>query len=409
MNSRLVRRISVIAAIGLSGTLAGCASGGDSADGSTVTWWVPNWDRPVAEELVADFEESNPGVNVELVETTADTLANKVSVALDSGSTPDVITELVTRVPQYIAKDQLAPVDSLFDSSMPKEDFLPGSLTPVTSGDATYGVPHRWDNVALIYNKDLFEAAGISEPPATIEEFEATAKKLTSGDVTGTAWPMGNNDNTVLRFFSLAASAPNNPAENVDGSVQLTEESSARAIDIIAGSVRDGWASQSSLEIDNTALRQMFVNGQIAMYVGGVFDIAELQKAGINVGTAVLPGFGEPANSAANGWTYVIPKESTKQDLAEKLVQYLAEPEVMAELTLTFPARVSAAEDPKFHSELVEPFYTQLSEYSVPAPYDPSWGKLIPTVFSQIQSVALGDATAEEAAKAIQDASAAEG
>ena len=274
-----------------------------------------------------------------------------------------------------------------------------------SKGDTTYAVPFRWDNVALIYNKDLFTAAGIATPPTTVDEFKADAMKLTKGAVSGTGWTLGNIDNTVLRFFSLAASTSNNPATNVKGVALLTESSTAEALDVIAGSIKDGWATKSSLEVDTTGLRQLFINKQVAMYIGGVYDLIELKNKGMNVGTAVWPGFGKPVNSAANGWVYLVPKASKNPDAAKKFVQYLTEPDVMARLTLTFPARASAAKADKFHTELVTPFYNQLTKYSVPAPYDPSFNKLMPTLFAQIQAVALRQATSAEAAKVIQTAS----
>jgi multiple sugar transport system substrate-binding protein len=406
MRKRLVTSIGVIAVLAATGVLTGCSSSSSgSSDGNTVTWWEPNWDTAEAKTLVADFESKNPGITVKMVETTSDTLANKVSVALNSGTTPDVITELASRTQQYIQKDQLANLDSLYDANMPKSDFLPGTLTDVSTGDAAFGVPYRWDNVSLIYNKDLFDAAGITTPPTTLDEMKADAIKLTSGDVSGMGWQLGNNDNAVLRFFGLAASTPTDPATNVDGVAKLTTSSSQQALDIISGSVKDGWASQSSMESDSTGVRQLFENKQIAMYFGGVYDLIELQSKGLNVGTALAPGFGGPSNTAANGWVYIVPKASKNQTAAEKLVTYLTTPAAMSALTLTFPARISAGTDPKFHTALAEPFYDQLLKYSVPAPYDPSWGKLEPTLFAQIQAVAIGQASSADAAKTIQDAS----
>jgi multiple sugar transport system substrate-binding protein len=410
MHRRLRAAVGIVAALTATGVLAGCGSSAGSTAASTgaasgtVTWWSPNWDTPVAKQLVTDFQQKNPGITVKLVETTSATMANKISVALNSGTTPDVITELASRTQQYIAKDQLTDISSLYDSTMPQSDFLPGTLADVSKGSTPYAVPYRWDNVSLIYNKDLFSAAGITAAPTSLAELEADAKTLTKGDTTGFGWPMGNNDNTVLRFFGLAASAPTDPATNVNGVAHLTEASTIQALDVISGSVTAGWATKSSLEVDSTGLRQLFENKQVAMYLGGVYDLIELQSKGMNVGTALMPGFNGPSKTAANGWVFIVPKASKNVTAAEKFVQYLATPDAMTKLTLTFPARISAGADPKFHAALAAPFYDQLSKYAVAAPYDPSWGVLEPTLFAQIQSVALGKTSSADAAKTIQDA-----
>ena len=410
MHKHLRASAGAAAALAITAVLAGCGSSASSTAGSTgtpggtVTWWSPNWDTPVAKQLVTDFEQKNPGITVNIVETTSATIANKISVALNSGTTPDVITELASRTQQYIAKGQLTDLSSLYGSTMPQSDFLPGTLTDVSKGSTPYAVPYRWDNVSLIYNKDLFAAAGITAAPTNLAELEADAKTLTKGDTTGIGWPMGNNDNTVLRFFGLAASAPTDAATNVNGVAHLTEASTTQALDIMSGSIKDGWASKSSLEVDSTGLRQLFENKQVAMYLGGVYDLIELQAKGMNVGTALMPGFSGPSLTAANGWVFIVPKAAKNVTAAEKFIQYLAAPDVMAKLTLTFPARISAGSDPKFHTALAAPFYDQLSKYAVLAPYDPSWGVLEPTLFAQIQSVALGKTASADAAKTIQDA-----
>ena len=83
IRGRTAAFIGVTAAmvLGVAATIA--YSVGTGRDPSrTVTWWVPNWDTPIATELVEEFEAQNPDLSVEMVETTSDTMANKVSVAI---------------------------------------------------------------------------------------------------------------------------------------------------------------------------------------------------------------------------------------------------------------------------------------------------------------------------------------
>lgn len=386
----VVVAVVVVGAIVLSSRSAG------DGDRETVTWWVPNWDRQVAGELVEQFEEENPDLVVELVETTADTLANRVSVALESGDTPDVITELASRTRTYIGNDQLADLTGLYDGEMPTDDFIPGALDAVSTDDGIFGVTYRWDAVALLYNEDLFAEADV-EAPTTWDEFEEVARQITEETgVYGAGWPMnGNPHDLVLRFMGFALSGG---TEVVDGEPQLTPESTERALEIVGQSVADGWASPSSLEVDNTGVRELFINGQVGMYIGGVFDVNEIQDAGVNVRTAVTPGAEGPGTQLADGWTYIVPQDAPNMDGAERLVQFLGSPSSMESLTLTYPARDSAAENPRFHDEYREPHYLQVSEYSVPPANDPGWVSMVPYVYSEIQAVALGDSSAADAA-----------
>lgn len=370
------------------------------SDENVVTWWVPDWDYDAAVALVDSYEADNPGVTVELVQTTGDTVANRTAVALDSGNVPDVITESISRVRTYADKDQLADLSGLFGTDIPTDDFAPGLVDALTFDGKTYAMPYRWATNALIYNPELFEAAGIDAPPATWDEFVEDAKTLTSGDVVGTAWPMqGEPSDLTLRFLEFAVS---DGADIVDGAPELSEASTQAAVEMIGGSVLDGWASPSSFELDNTAIRELFLQGRVAMYPGGVFDVAEAQAQGAPIATAVLPGPDGAGTALGVGWAHLVPAESAQLDAAKDFVAFLAEPESMAALTLTFPARISASEDEKFQTPERVAYAEQLAEHSVPAPNDPRWTGSVQAVHDQIQEVALGRKTAEQAASDIQ-------
>lgn len=391
--------VTAAAVLGVAGTFVYTVSSRSDAS-QTVTWWVPNWDTPIATRLVDQFEAQNPDLSVEMVETTSDTMANKISVALDSGTTPDVITELASRTRTYAGKNQLADLSGMYGPDMPRDDFIPGALAAVSAGGGIYAVPYRWDCISLIYNKDMFAAAGITAPPATWDEFVANGKALTSGDVAGIAWPMsGAPGDLVLRFLGFAMSAG---ATIQDGVPHLSVDSSQAALQILGSSVAEGWGSRSSLEVDNTEVRELFINKRVAMYIGGVFDVQEELDAGMNVGTALTPGPSGPGMQGADGWGYIVPAAAPNADGAKRLVAFLTRPDTMASLTSTYPARISAAGADRFHDEYRAAHYEQLTEHSVPTANDPAWVSMIPTVYSTIQAVALGQTTPADGARAIQ-------
>lgn len=382
---------------------APAASGKSAAASGTVTWWVPDWDYPEGQKLVSSFEKQNPNITVKMVQTTGATIANQVSVALNSGNVPDVITDSISRVQTYVSKGQVANLGSIYDSSMPKSDFAPGVVDAVSKGGKTYAVPYRWATNALIYNPKLFAAAGIKSPPKTWAEFEADAKKLTTGDVVGTAWPMsGDPNDLVLRLLDFAVS---DGSTIKNGAPSLTKSSVKNALDLIGGSVKDGWASSSSYQLNNTDIYNLFAQGRVAMYPGGVFDTDTATAAKAPIATAPLPGPKGIGTAQGVGWAYIVPAKSSNKPAAEKLVAFLGKPANMAALTLTFPARVSATKAARFQTDLRKPFVEQLSSHSIPAPTDPRWTVTIQAIHDDIEQVALGQSSSSlEAATIVQQA-----
>jgi len=77
------------------------------------------------------------------------------------------------------------------------------------SAEGAYGVPLSVDSLGLYYNKDLFNAAGITSPPRDWNEFADISKKLTKFDVSnqivvsGTAMGTAYNINRSTDILNL--------------------------------------------------------------------------------------------------------------------------------------------------------------------------------------------------------------
>lgn len=391
--------VSGVLVLGVGGTIV-YNSVSDSKDtGTAVEWWVPDWDYDVAVTLVEQFNEVEPDIQVELVKTTGDTVANRTAVALDSGAVPDLITDSIARVPTYVAKGQLEPLSELYDDKMPTSDFAPGLLESLSIDGDIYALPYRWATNALIYNPELFEKAGLSGAPETWDEFVTYAEKLTDGDVVGTAWPMsGEPSDLTLRFVDFAVSGGSTITA---GTPTLSDSSVSSALDLLGTSVAEGWASPSSFELDNTGIRELFLQGRIAMYPGGLFDVTEALGQGAPIATALLPGPDGPGTAQGVGWAHIIPKASDNKDDTKVFAAFLGESDNMAALTATFPARKSAAENERFQTPELQAFAEQLSNHSVPAINDPRWTAIVPSVHNQIQEVALGRKSVQDATSEI--------
>jgi len=381
--------VGVVASLGL----AGCSTGTEAPSENQIEWWAPNWDEEDAKALIEEYTADHPDVDIKLVVTTWDTMANQIKVALDSGQTPDVITELISRIPVYAAADQLADLSSWYDDAMPLDDFTPSAIDAVSRDGATYAVPFRWDAGSMIYNKDLFEKAGITEPPSTWSELEDAAEKLKASGVYAYGWPLGNDNNASVRWLNAYYTF----GGTIEEGGSIDEDASLKALEQIAWGFPDEIVTPSSLEADNTLLQNLLINGQIAFYFEGAYAIAPIQEAGINVGTAMWPGVDGPAMVSADGFGLMVPTKSGESEAVRDFVQFISTPEAQALMTDTFPARISAADNERFADPLLKPFLEQQTVAAYPAPSFQGWQEMIPVVFAAVQSVALGSKTPEQA------------
>ncbi|QFT90717.1 Multiple sugar-binding protein precursor [Bacillus sp. THAF10] len=171
------------------GIFAGCSSdnssGDKSKDGDVVTLNLFQFKVEIADQLQAlidEFEAEHPNIKVKLetVGGGADYGA-ALKAKFASGEQPDIFNNGGFKELE-LWKEHLT---DLSDEPW-AEHVLPIGKVPMTDPDdgKLYGMPVNLEGYGFIYNKDLFEEAGIKEPPKTISELKAAAEKLKAAGIT---------------------------------------------------------------------------------------------------------------------------------------------------------------------------------------------------------------------------------
>ncbi|MET8804429.1 extracellular solute-binding protein [Streptomyces sp. NPDC004546] len=151
----------------------------------TVTVWLmkDSASKEFLRRFTEDFERTHKDLRLDIRIQEWTGIVDKVRAALkdDSGDGPDVIEVGNTQVPLYADGGKLADLTLESMRDWGKDKWLPGLAQPGKDGNAQYGIPWYAANRVVIYRKDLFEAAGITRPPKTREEWLADTEKLNSG------------------------------------------------------------------------------------------------------------------------------------------------------------------------------------------------------------------------------------
>jgi multiple sugar transport system substrate-binding protein len=370
----------------------------------TIKWWVPNWDEEVAKVLVSEFEAENPNIKVEMTITTWDTMEGQIRTALHGDNAPDVITDLESRTPAYAEQGLLANLDPYFEASgIDLEDFVSSAIPLNSYNGSMYGMPMRHDGPAMIYNKDMFEAAGLDPDafPTTWEELDEVAKALTVDtdgdgviDQYGLGWPLGNEGNAVVRFYQLTYNFGGSITNAEGTKCELNSDAGKEALEYVYNNLNvDEVTPKSALESDNTGLTNLFINKKIAIYSNGAYDLSVIREGApdINIGTATYPGLGEGIGvTIVNGFNLYIPEKSNNKDAAWKLVEFVGRAENSGRLTTTFPARKSAFELERYNDPLLAPFIAQMDSGKAGPTYK-NWSQMQAEIYNQIQQVLLNN------------------
>jgi multiple sugar transport system substrate-binding protein len=130
-------------------------------------WWhthMPAIER--LEGLIAQYQADHPNVTINIDHTPLKDYTEKLSVALATGTGPDVFNLLDPYVAGYYAKDLLAPYDPTvwgFDSlDALLETYLPGTLDGLIFNGELYGIPNQMNSFSLYLNKQCFDDVGLT-------------------------------------------------------------------------------------------------------------------------------------------------------------------------------------------------------------------------------------------------------
>ena len=209
-----MRKTRAVRALALSATAAllaaGCSGGSEAgSDGDvTMTFWHNSTTGPGKAfwlDTVAAFEEANPGVTIEVQSIQNEDMDGKLQTALNSGDAPDVFMargggKLADVVEAGQVMDLTDQVDEATMTAVGDAGF-----SAFTVDDAIYGMPTAILPGGIFYSQDLFDEAGVTEPPTTIDELDGAVAQLKDADIAPIAlgakdaWPAAH----WYYFFAL--------------------------------------------------------------------------------------------------------------------------------------------------------------------------------------------------------------
>lgn len=140
---------------------------------------------PVYQQAAAAYHKLHPNVTIDV--TPAPDLRSyeqKLTVALPSKSSTDIVIRTVPFLARFIDQELLAPVPQWLKSFINGGAFDKFAVQNVSYKGQIRGVPIFLGENAIFYNKDMFTAAGL-QPPKTMADIVSAAHKLVQHDSAG--------------------------------------------------------------------------------------------------------------------------------------------------------------------------------------------------------------------------------
>jgi len=412
-------RVGSAVALGVSVAmlLAACGGGSDEpgsdttpssdvVEDVTLTFWhnattgagAAFWD-----DTAATFEADHPNVTIEIQAIQNEDLDGKLQTALNSGDAPDIFMQRGGgKMAAMVEAGQLMDITDLITDET-KQVIPDGSFKAETLDDRVYAMPVAVLPGGFFYSKDLFEQAGITETPTSLEDLSAAVENLKAAGVdpialgAKDAWPAAH----WYYFFALReCSADVLAAAAADKT--FDDPCWLRAGDDLSGFAATEPFNQGFL---TTSAQQgagssagLLANHQAAMELMGAWDpgvIASLtpdQKPLADLAwfpfISVSDGEGDPAAMMGGVDGYSCSADAPEQACADFL-NYIATTAVQEAYYAAFNAPPVNTEAQKV---VTEPYLQQILEAYNAAPYVSQW---LDTVYGQNVGNALNTGVVE--------------
>ncbi|MBX6748091.1 MAG: extracellular solute-binding protein [Micromonosporaceae bacterium] len=183
-----MRKIGVVAGIAATALiLAGCGStpAEEEAETGTIRVWLNGTDTPqeARDYLKQTFEAQNPGWTLTIEEQQWTGLVDKLTTALSSSDSPDIVEVGNTQAPGFTSAGAFLDLTDDF----PTQGLLPGFVEIGSYEGRFYAAPYYSGARLVFYNKQMYADAGV-EVPKTLDEYVANAAKLQAADRDGVYW-----------------------------------------------------------------------------------------------------------------------------------------------------------------------------------------------------------------------------
>ncbi|GGS21212.1 extracellular solute-binding protein [Streptomyces griseoviridis] len=402
---RGIAATALVASLALAATACGGSDSGDSADGPvTITYWDTSNatnEAPTYKALVEEFEAAHKDIKVDFVNVPFDQAQNKFDTAAGSKGAPDVLRSEVGWTPAFAKKGFFLPLDGT-EALADQDKFQSSLIEQATYEGKVYGVPLVTDTLALVYNKALFEKAGV-DVPKTWDDLKKAA--ATIKEKTGVDGYQGSTAGYYGQPFLYGEGTDTVDAEGKKITVASAE--AKKAYRTWLGLFDGEGLGKADTTADAYAHKQdAFVNGKVASIIEGPWEITNFYKGSAfkdkdNLGIATVPAgsTGEAgAPTGGHNLSVYAGSDEAHQKAALKLVNFMTSAksqETVALKNSTLPTRDDAYTD-KVKADPGIAGYQGVLAAARPRPALPEYSSLWTPLDDELPLIASGKKSLDE-------------
>jgi multiple sugar transport system substrate-binding protein len=258
------------------------------------------------------------GITIEQQSVPAAQVMTKALRMASSKSLPDIVQFDASEMPTFADAGGLVDLKTL---GLSTQDIPEGIVDFGSYKGTYYGAARSVNTLALFYNKDLLDQAGV-KVPTTWDELRAAAEKLTQGNRYGLALSAGGAEDGVFQFTPFMWS-------NGGDETKLDSPQVVQALDYWKALLADGSLSKSTVNWTQADVNDQFMAGNAAMMINGPWQVETLNtKKSLHweIAQIPVPKAGEDSVGPLGGAVLTVPNtgDERREKMAGKIVGCLS-------------------------------------------------------------------------------------
>lgn len=367
----------------------------------TLTLWTESATGAEA-TFAGEFSEMDNGITIEVREIRFDDIVTETLRAFATRTNPDIISIDNPDHAAFAARGAFLDLTDLAAGSgqIDMDNYFPGPRSSFTWDGGVYGIPRASNTIALYYNKDLFEAAGLDpdSPPTTWDELYEAASALTDpdNDVYGIAFSAKASEEGTFQFLPWL--------QMTGGSFeQVNGDGAADALAFWKTLLDEGLTSPDTLTRGQWDSTGTFNGGNAAMVISGPWELNRMASdAQFEWGVTLLPvrEEGGPRASALGDFNLAIFDNTEHPEEAFSFLEYFDSQmdRLWPEFT-RMPPRPDVSLAPTGDARIDEAagVFTEQLQYAANRGPHPEWPRISRAIQDAIQSSLTGQKEPQEA------------
>lgn len=345
MNNLNFKKLSVLAIVVLlvGAFVVGCGGGNDEpadqgADSGEkqVTIRFAHWrgeDKEAFEKVIAKFNEEYPNIKVQQDISGSEQYRAKIQAELQSDAGPDVFT---TFPGAHFATLQEAGVYADLSGAEFLDRFSPHLLLAGQADGKQYAVPYQLVFNIPVYNKGLFEKAGV-EPADSWEGFLEMCQTLKDNGITPIIFDSEIGPGQFMNPMLMNNMPTDDALTRVEkGELKLTDDWFVKTLAQFKELKDKGFMQDDVLGTRKAGAAALFAQEQGAMLAQGSYMMASNKQQNPDIKQGLLAPITVPADQAkyegihTSTFMIGINAKSEKQEAAKKFMEFLFRPEISA-------------------------------------------------------------------------------